>query len=105
MLVTTVTFFEKANRNMCVCVCVCVIVTQSSPTLCDPMDCNQQGSFCSWGSPSKNTGVVAISFSGSSQTPGIKPGSPALQADFLPSEPSRKPKYILISPKNLKKVK
>ena len=26
--------------------------------------------------------------------PGIEPRSPALQADSLPSEPSRKPKYI-----------
>ena len=25
---------------VCVCVCVCVIVTQSCPTLCDPMDCS-----------------------------------------------------------------
>ena len=29
---------------LCVCVCVCVLVTQSCPTLCDPMDCSPSGS-------------------------------------------------------------
>ena len=33
---------------------------------------------------------VAISFSGDLPHPGIKPGSPALQADSLPSEPPGK---------------
>ena len=28
---------------MCVCVCVYVLVTQSCPTLCDPMDCSPPG--------------------------------------------------------------
>ena len=28
---------------MCVCVCVC-LVTQSCPTLCNPMDCSPPGS-------------------------------------------------------------
>ena len=30
---------------MCVCVCVCVLVTQSFPTLCNPMDSNPLGSY------------------------------------------------------------
>ena len=30
--------------------------------------------------------------------PGIKPGSPALQADSLPSEPPGKPKFSVSSP-------
>ena len=46
----------------------------SCPTLCDPMDCS-----LSWDSP------------GDLPDPGIKPGSPALQADTLPSEPPGKP--------------
>ena len=29
---------------VCVCVCVCVLVTQSCPTLCNPMDCSLPGS-------------------------------------------------------------
>ena len=45
--------------------------------------------------------------------PGIKPGSPALQADALPSEPPGKPPYLLTyqvpttmsSTKECKKVK
>ena len=28
---------------VCVCVCVCVLVTQSCPTLCNPMDCSPPG--------------------------------------------------------------
>ena len=35
---------------------------------------------------------VAISFSWDLPNPGIKPGSPALQADYLPTEPQGKPK-------------
>ena len=35
---------------------------------------------------------VAIPFSRGFPNPGIEPGSPALQADSLLSEPSRKPK-------------
>ena len=103
MLVTPVTVFAKANRNVCVCVCVCVLVTQSCLTLCDRMDCNQQGSSVHGILQARILEWVAISFSGSSRTPGIKPGSPALQADFLPSEPPGKPKYIWISPKKKKK--
>ena len=34
---------------------------------------------------------VAISFPGDLPDPGIKPGSPTLQADSLPSEPPEKP--------------
>ena len=29
---------------LCVCVCVCVLVTQSCPTVCNPMDCSPLGS-------------------------------------------------------------
>ena len=34
-----------------------MLVTQSCPTLCDPMNCSQPGSLCPWDSPGKNTGV------------------------------------------------
>ena len=44
-----------------------------------------------WGKP-KNTGVGGLSPSPVDlRDPGIKLGSPALQADFLPTELSRKP--------------
>jgi len=36
---------------------------------------------------------VAISFPGDLPDPGIKPGSPTLQADTLPSEPPGKLQY------------
>ena len=48
--------------------------------------------LCPWDSPGKNTGVSCHSLSpGNPPNPGIKPKSPALQADFLPSEPPGKP--------------
>ena len=43
-----------------------------------------------WNSPGKNTGVGNHS-PGDLPNPGIEPGSPALQADALPSEPQEKP--------------
>ena len=33
------------------------LVTQSCPTLCDPMDCSPPVSSVHWDSPGKNTGV------------------------------------------------
>ena len=36
---------------------VLCLVTQLCPTLCDPMDCNLQGSSVHGDSPSRNTGV------------------------------------------------
>ena len=58
-----------------------VLVAQSCPTLRDPMDCG----LCSQTSPGRNTGVGCHS-PGDFPNPGIKLGSPALQADSLPSE-------------------
>ena len=34
-----------------------VLVTQSCPTLCDPVDCSPPGLLYPWNSPGKNTGV------------------------------------------------
>ena len=40
-----------------------VLVTQSCPTLCDPVDCMQPSRLlCPWVSPGKNTGVGSHSF-------------------------------------------
>ena len=47
--------------------------------------------FCPWNSPSKNTEVVPCPPPGALPNPGIKPRSPALQADSLSSDPSGKP--------------
>ena len=63
------------------------VVAQSCLTLCDPMDCNLpdfsihgilQARILEW---------VAIPFSRDLSDPEIEPGSPALQADSLLSEP------------------
>ena len=58
-------------------------VAQSCPTLRDPIDCSLP-----WDSPGKNTGVGChFLLQGDLPDPGIEPGSPALQADALSSEP------------------
>ena len=80
---------------VCVCVCVCVythhcnfiqnsftyrtcaalcLVTQSCPTLCDPMDCTPPGSSIHGDSPGKNTGVDCHALlQGIFPTKGLKP--------------------------------
>ena len=67
-----------------------VLVTRSCPTLCDPMDCSQAPLSMGFsrqeiwsGQPFPSLGDLA--------DPGIKPVSPALQANSLPSEPPGKP--------------
>ena len=66
-----------------------VKITQSCPTLCDLMDYTVHGisrpEYWS-GQPFPSPGGLP--------NPGIKPGSPALQADYLPFEPPGKPLSI-----------
>ena len=68
--------------SMCVCVCVCVrldmcLVTQSCPTLCDPVDCSLPGSSVHGDSPGKNTGVgCSALLQGIFPTQGLNPGLP-----------------------------
>ena len=65
---------------------------QLCPTLCDPMDCSPLGSSVHGDSPGKHTGVDYHALpSGDLSNPGIKPRSPTLQVDSLPSEPPWKP--------------
>ena len=61
-------------------------VTQSCPTLCDPMDCNLQGSSIHGIFQARVLEWVAFPSPGDLPDPGIEPRSPALQADTLPSE-------------------
>ena len=68
-----------------------VLVAQSCPTLCDPMDCSPSDSSVYGILQARILEWVAIPFSGYLPDPGIKPGSPVLQADSLPSEPPGKP--------------
>ena len=60
------------------------------PTLCDPMDCSPPGSRLHVHGILQARileGVAIPFFKGSLPDPGIEPGSPALQADSLPSKP------------------
>ena len=66
------------------------LVAQSCLTLHDPMDCSPPGSCVHGYSPGKNTGEVCP-LPGDLPNLGIKPRSPALQADSLLSEPPGKP--------------
>ena len=67
-------------------------VAQSSPTLCDPMDCSLSG-FSVHGIFQARV-LEWIPSPGDLPNPGIEPGSPALPADALPSEPPGKPHHI-----------
>ena len=70
------------------------LVAHSCLTLCDPMNCSPPGSSVNGDSPDKNTRVdLPCPPPGDLPNPGIKPRSPMLQADSLPSEPPGKPEY------------
>ena len=69
----------------------CCSVSQLRPTLCDPMDYSPPGSSVHGILLAKILEWVAISFSRGSSPPRDRTGSPALQADSLPSEPPGKP--------------
>ena len=69
-----------------------MFITQSCPTLCDPMDCNPSGSSVHRDSPGKNTGVGCHALlSGDLPKPGTEPMPPTLQVDSLPFEPPGMP--------------
>ena len=75
--------------------------TQLCPTLCHPMDYTLPGSSVRGILWVRILKWVAISFSRGSSWPEIEPGSPALQADSLPSEPPGKPYIIWPSPAHI----
>ena len=64
-----------------------MLVAQPCPTLCDPMDCSLPGSSVHGILQARILELVAMPFSRGSSDPGIEPGSLALEADSLPSEP------------------
>ena len=68
------------------------LVAKLCRTLCDPMDCKLPGSYVHGILQARTLEGVAISFSGDLPDPGIEPGSPALQADSLTTEPPGKPR-------------
>ena len=64
-----------------------MLVTQSCPTLCDPMDCSLPGSSVHGIRQARILEWVAIPFSRDLPDPGIETPSLALQLDSLPSKP------------------
>ena len=73
-----------------------VLVAQSCPTLGDPMDCKLSGSSVHGILQTRIMAWVSVPFSRESFRPrDIEPGSPALQADSLLSEPPGKIKRCL----------
>ena len=73
-----------------------MFITQVCPTLCGPMDCSLPSFSVHEISQTRILEWVATSFSRFLPNPGIKPRSPALQADSLPSELPGKPKLTVI---------
>ena len=69
-----------------------VLVTQSCPTLCDPMDCSPSGSSVHRILQARILEWVAFPSPGDLPNPGIQPRSPTLQSHSLPAEPPGKPK-------------
>ena len=69
-----------------------VKVTQSCPTLCDPMDYMVHGIL-----QVRILEQVAFPSPGDLPNPGLEHKSPTLQADSLPAEPPRKPKNTGVS--------
>ena len=71
-------------------------VTQSCLTLCDLMDCNPSGSSVHGILQARILEWVAVPFSRGYSQPRDEHGSPALQADSLPSEPEGKPNFCTV---------
>ena len=68
------------------------LVTQSCPTLYDPVDCSPSGSSVHGDSPGKEYWSVLPCLPPEDLcNPGIKPRSPTFQVDSFLSEPSGKP--------------
>ena len=70
--------------------CWCAVCL--SPALCDPLDCSPLGSSVHGIFQAEILEWVAMPPPEDLPNPGIEPVSPALQADFLPTETPEKPK-------------
>ena len=90
----THTSLEKLTWVLCVLIQVCVSHSVV-PNSLRPHQLQPARLLYPWDSPGKDTEWVAISISRRSSNAGIEPGSPALQADSLPSEPPGNPLCIL----------
>ena len=73
---------------------MCMSFAQSCPTLRNPMDCSPQVYSIHGILQARILEWVAIPSPEDLSDPGIKPGSPALQADSLPFKPPQKPPFF-----------
>ena len=71
-----------------------LLVTQSCLILCDPMDCSPPGFSVHGTLQARLLEWVATPFFRYLPNPGIGPGSPALWADSLLSQPPGKPPWL-----------
>ena len=72
------------------------LVTQSCPTLCDPMYCSPPGSSIHGDFSGPNTGKGSFSLlQGNFPNPEIEPRFSTMQAVLLPAEPQGKPLYTI----------
>ena len=71
------------------------MISQSRPTLFNPMDCSQPGSSVHGIFQVRMLEWVAISFSRGLPDPGIEPRFHALAGGFVIAEPPRKPHCLL----------
>ena len=79
------------SLSISICLSLFVLVVQRCPVLCNPTNCSPPGFSFHGILQGKNTGVDWCSllqriFVTQGSNPGIKPWSPALQADSLPFE-------------------
>ena len=72
---------------------LCVLIAQSCPTLCNLMSSSCQGPLSMEFTRQEYWSGLPFSSPGDLPDPGIKPGSPALQVDALPSQLLMKPQY------------
>ena len=83
------------SMSVCVCVCVCVcgdgLVGQSCPTLVTPLTIACQSPLFMEFPRQEYWARLQFPSPGDLSDPGIKPRSPTLQADSLPTEPPGKP--------------
>ena len=73
-----------------------MLAAQSCPTVCDPLDCSPPGSSVHGILQARILDGFPFPSPGDLPAPGMKPGSPALQADSLPSELQESPGLTFI---------
>ena len=90
--------FYSISWTVCVCACVCAqLLSQSCPTLCNPMDCSPPGSSVHGISRQEYWNGWPFPASGALPDPGIEPASlafPALPGEFFMTVPPGKSYFM-----------